>query len=237
MFNFVGFATLILLGISFFHYVLLLWDCGWQVKACCCVITKAPHWWYGCVLLHGPLAVGLGSFIWMLILGKRNETGRVRYAICGFLLIGIAVGYVSAYNWGELNGSEEPSATIRNMALAVTAILGSIFLVWNIRITDRQTRAKERQARAGEQWDRTDSSKVSADRYAAASRMLTDDYLLARIAGIQLLARLSNDDKNYRTMVETLLTHFVESRRSPELLNADSVEAAMVLRRLRNARP
>ena len=158
--KFIVLVTSVLFGISLFHWVLLLSDCGWALKACCCVITKAPHWWYGCILLHGALVVGFGTFLWMLCLQKRNETGRVRFAICGFLLIGIAVGYVSAYNWGELNGSEEPSATIRNMALAVTAILGSIFLVWNIRITDRQTRATEMQARASEQSDRTDLSLI-----------------------------------------------------------------------------
>ena len=103
---------------------------------------------------------------------------------------------------------------MRNIGLAVTAILASIFVVWQTRISGGQAK--------------TDRTKSSADRYREASVMLADNNLVVRIAGVQLLEELSRDDKCYRSNTASLLNHFADGRGNiksdyPDVLMARSV--------------
>lgn len=211
-------AALGLLAISALHYWLLGQDCGWLAKGCYLVINGSVPEWYERILMHGPMGLFLLTMLWMWCLREQKKEWRVRYAVGGFLLIGISVGYVSAYHWDGLNGSEATSATIRNIGLAVAAILASIFIVWQNRIAGRQAR--------------TAGLKSSADRYRTASVMLSDGNLVVRVSGIQLLGRLSEDDKSYRSMVETLLNRFVRERTLGGFLGTDVVHAQKVIGQL-----
>ena len=92
-------ATAGLLLISAVHYAFLVHDCAWWTEGCEFAINDAAHSLYESFLLHGPIWFGALVFMWMLYLQKIGEEYRVQYAIGGFLLIGISVGYVSAYNW------------------------------------------------------------------------------------------------------------------------------------------
>ena len=161
-FDFIVLAALGLLIVSVIHWVLLNVEGGWCVRDCYFAINNKVDWGYKFALLHGPLLLNVLALVWMQCLRVTSSEERVRYAVGGFLLIGIAVGYVSAYHWVGLGGLEDPSATIRNIALAVTAMLGSIFIVWQSRIAGKQARATARQVRAIEK------QAVAAERQARA---------------------------------------------------------------------
>ena len=122
LFNFLIFAALVLLLIAGIHWVLLSVDSSWCAPDCNFAINNDAAWGYKFSLLHGPLLISLGVFIWMLHLRNRGEEYRVSYAICGLLLIGIAVGYISAYHWDGLNGSEAPQRYHKKISLSLLRV-------------------------------------------------------------------------------------------------------------------
>ena len=232
--EFLTVAALGLSAIALVHYGLLGSVCGGLAQRCYFVINPTAPGWYGFLLLHGPILLHLGVHNWMLHLQTARDESRVRYAVGGFLLIGIAAGYASAYNWEGLNGSAAPSATIRNIALAITPILASIFIVWQHRIAGMQARAAGKQADLAGSQSRTAQSASAADRYRAASMMLADEISIVRVSGVHLLERIGHDQPTYQVMILTLLHHFVDETSDSRPTNLDIVEAQRVIRLFEN---
>ena len=140
----------------------------------------------------------------------RNEDWRIRYATGVILLFVLSTAYVTAYLWDGVNGTGSPSATIRDVGLAVAAVLTLLFVIWRERIAS----------------NRADDSLAAsrADRFEKGVKLLASQSSFERIGGISLIRELGGErgssggrQRRYREASLILLSEWAEHRQGREL--------------------
>lgn len=148
-----------------------------------------PH--EGMLVLCGSV-VALVVTIW---LGReksaRGSLPRLRHAIGMLTIFGLVVLSWSMYSWTWLsNEGESNSATLRNIGLAVAAVLTLIFVIWRERIASNQSSIAR--------------GMLALEQYQRGSDMLTSESEAVRIGGVGLLEKLGNQEE-YRDLCLQLL--------------------------------
>ena len=87
-----------------------------------------------------PLFVGMLATLWLFFeKWCYGSLGRMRHVIAILILTGVAVLSWTTYAWMWLsNGNESNSATIRDIGLAIAAVLTLVFVIWRERIASSQ---------------------------------------------------------------------------------------------------
>ena len=130
----------------------------------------------------------------------------MRYAALALALGVLSVSFVTAYLWDGLNVTGSPSSTIRDVGIAVAAVLTLLFVIWRERIASN---------RAG------DSLAASmADRFQNGVKMLASENSFERIGGIDVIRQLGGErsssgghQRTYREASLILLREWVDYRR------------------------
>ena len=185
----------------------LLWCQCRQGQWTCIAGLFAEHSAYRELLLAGAGLIATATALLLCFLRRRGETWRMRYAIGWLVLIGAAIASVAAYHWQWLQGDDSPSATIRNIGLAVAAVLTLVFVIWRERIASNQAS--------------NEFAASLADRYREASEMIASNDRVRRIAGIRLIRELGMNmglpreiRRHYRFMCLDLLNRYKATRRT-----------------------
>ena len=117
--------------------------------------------------------------------------------LTAIVLSGLGI-YLAVDNWCWLtaNGTESPSATIRNAALVIAAPVTLLLAVWRSHVAHRQAGLAQR--------------GLHDERYRTAVGMLQDEQLFARLGAIDILAQLArNYPADFHLRVARLLAAFV----------------------------
>ncbi len=201
------------------HWALLGLQCGFYAHKCTFVLKEDAHILYENAAQHGPLALGIFASWALIYWHKTGETWRMRYSIGMLALIVVSVVYMSAFLWDGLQGAgESPSTTIRNIGIAIAAVLTLIFVIWRGRIA-----AGSNQIARNQSLD---------ERYQQASMMLANDNMVVRIAGISLIEQIYSASERYHAMCRRLLSSFVRNATSGQ---GEDIRMAMAtLRRWRS---
>lgn len=180
------------------HWFLIVRLCGWDGTGCDYALSEHVGSVYRSGLQHGALVASIVGGVVLCYLQGSDQQWRMRYAIAGIAQIVIAAGYITAYNWDGLNGSESPSDTIRNVGLGIAAVLTLIFVIWRERIASNVAADK--------------LSDSLAERYQNGARMMASGNTIERIAGISLIEELGRGNPRYRAMCLGLLNQWLSYR-------------------------
>ena len=151
----------------------------------------------------------------------------MRYAAGAIVLTVMSAGYVAAYLWDGLNVTGNPSATIRDVGLAVAAVLTLLFVIWRERIAS----------------NRADDSLAAsmADRFQNGVKMLASQSSFERIGGICIIRELGGErgssggrQPRYREASLNLLREWVNYRRSRGLNSNEDRIAQEAIQHLEN---
>ena len=223
-----------LFAIGTAHLVLLIVHCSQCEWVCMDGLFKGVTVLYRWALLICPMVLALLAALWLWSQRAEDDWNRVRHAIAFLGLLAVAVSYTSAFHWDWLNGSEAPSATVRNVGIAIAAILTLIFVVWRERIASARNviekctaSSRDRIAKAKNDIER---HTASSNGYQRATEMLTNTSLMIRIGGIRLLQELGRHDPEYRGLCIQLLTDF-ENRFSTRAVRPSPARADLVAAR------
>ncbi len=124
--------------------------------------------------------------------------------LAAVILSGLGI-YLAGDNWCWLtgNGTESPSATVRNAALVIAAPVTLILAVWRSCVAQRQADVAQRQADVAQR-------SLHDERYRTAVRMLKDEQLFVRLGAIDILVRLARSyPADFHLRVARLLAAFV----------------------------
>ena len=138
------------------------------------------------------------------------------------LVLGVA-GSVSITYWGWLTDGESGSTTMRNVVLAVVALVALPLAIWRSVVAEKQVYTTQRQyetARLG----------LLNERYQRAADMLGSKVLSVRLGGIYALQRLGEEyPDQYQSLMVELFCAFarhptVETHGKPNSLNSNAEE-------------
>ena len=131
----------------------------------------------------------------------------VRFTFYPVLFLLIAAALVVTY-WSQLSNLESESATIRNFAIVLFAIIGLGLAIWRGAVADKQAE--------------TAQQSLLNERYQKGAEMLGSNLLSVRLGGIYALKFLAQEHpKRYHVLIMQLLCGFV--RHPPEQTNQPSV--------------
>ena len=134
---------------------------------------------------------------------------------------------ISIMYWDWLSVRESNGSTIRNIVLAVAALLALPLAIWRSTVADRQAKTAQRQSE-------TVQRGLLNERYQKGAEMLGSTVLPVRLGGIYALARLAREHPgDYHTQIMSLLCAFVRNppgvgkeKQDPKKLRED-VQAVM----------
>ena len=112
--------------------------------------------------------------------------------------LGILGIYITVDNWCWLtgDGTESPSATVRNAALVIAAPVTLLLAVWRSYVAHRQAEVAQR--------------SLHDERYRMAVRMLENEQLFVRLGAIDVLVQLARSyPEDFHLRVARLLAAFV----------------------------
>ena len=139
----------------------------------------------------------------------KNAWGRFTYYPVLFL---VAAAALALLYWDQLSDLESESATIRNFAIVLFAVVGLGLAIWRGAVLDRQA-------------DTAQQSLLN-ERYQKGAEMLGSDLLSVRLGGIYALKFLAREHpKQYHVLIMQLLCGFV--RYPPEEKNKLPTSALM----------
>lgn len=117
------------------------------------------------------------------------------------LVLGVA-SWISVKHWVWFSDGEPVSSVIRNLILAVAAVVALPLAIWRSIVAERQANTAQR--------------SLLNDRYQKGAEMLGSEVLSVRLGGIYALLRLAQDHpKQHHIQVIELLCAFV--RNPPEI--------------------
>lgn len=204
--GFLGFANWSIFAVVVAHWILIVCKCGWSLKNCDFALSESIF--YELLIFYGA---GLSSLVILGILEilRRRcppETWRMRYAASALALGAMGVSFVTAYLWDGLNVTGPPSATIRDVGLAVAAVLTLFFVIWRERIAS----------------NRADDSLAASrsELFQNGVKMLASENSFERIGGINVIRQLGEErgssggrQQSYRESSLILLREWVDYRR------------------------
>ena len=205
-------SVLSLIAIALPHLVLVIGRCDWLSEQCCYVLGQDAPQWYRAALLHGPWMVSLPLIVLIDHFREKREAWRMRYAICWMVLFGITFGYMAAYHWGGLQGSQSHGETLGAIGLATVGPASLLFVIWRGRLQGQANQIARKSA-----W---------AERYQQASVMLASNDVVVRLAGIDLIGELDRADDRHRRMSKALLRAFL---RNPRFGRGEDTHAAVAM--------
>ena len=169
------------------HWALIVGRCGWTGDGCSNVFSvgNSTSDIYISIVQNGPMVASVVGLLFLWKLHRKGENWRMRFAIAVVAQIVVAAGYITAHNWIGLNGSAAPTETIRNVGLAIAAVLTLFFVVWRERIASNQMEVN--------------LSSSLAERFQHGARLLTSGNEIERIAGIHAIRELAIDSMSART--------------------------------------
>ena len=123
----------------------------------------------------------------------RVVRGNLAVILPATIAIAAAVGLCWAF-WGWLQTAEESnSATLRNVALIATAVIGLPLALWRSLVAQRQANAAQRQADTAQRQADTAQRGLLNERYQRGAEMLGSIVLSARLGGIYALENLARE--------------------------------------------
>ena len=203
-FGFLGFVNWILFVVVVAHWFLIGIKCRWGLGNCDFALTDSAT--YESVVFYGGLAFSGLVLVFLENQRHQQKNWRMRYAASALALGIMCVSFVTAYLWDDLNVTGSPSATIRDVGLAVAAVLTLFFVIWRERIAS----------------NRADDSLAAsrADRFQNGARMLASQSSFDRIGGIAVIRELGQErgssggrQRRYREASLILLREWAEYRR------------------------
>ena len=137
---------------------------------------------------------------------------------CRFVTVVLALLAISTVSiglahhfWDVLSNGESPSATLRNLSLALGVPIGIVLALWRSTIANRQASAAHKQVATGLEQTRLAQESLLTDRFQRAAEMLGHKSPVVRIGGVQALTLLSGQHMDaYYHPVWQLLTTFAE---------------------------
>ena len=137
---------------------------------------------------------------------------------CRFVTVVLALLAISTVSiglahhfWDVLSNGESPSATLRNLSLALGVPIGIVLALWRSTIANRQASAAHKQVATGLEQTRLAQESLLTDRFQRAAEMLGHKSAVVRIGGVQALTLLAGQHMDaYYHPVWQLLTTFVE---------------------------
>ena len=152
-----------------------------------------------CALKWDAFYISLPLAMWLAWeKSVRGSLSRIRHAIVILALIGVVIASASAASWEWLNNdADSNSESVQHIALGIAAVLTLIFVIWRERIA---------------------SGKASFERYTSGVRMLGDETMTIRLAGIGIIVEACQNPI-YRDQGRRVLETFVSEA------NSDSVDA------------
>ena len=131
-----------------------------------------------------------------------------------FSLMVVCAVWITFPEW--LVGGESGSETIRNLVLAIVALIALPVAIWRSVVAERQANAAQRQsvtARRG-LWN---------ERYQKGAEMLGSSVLSVRLGGIYALERLArNHSRGYHIQIMQLFSAFVRNPTKDEFAGAEN---------------
>ena len=126
------------------------------------------------------------------------------------LVLGVA-SWVSVKHWVWFSDDEPVSSVIRNLVLAVAAVVGLPLAIWRSMVAERQAD--------------TAQQGLLNERYQKGAEMLGDEVLAVRLGGIYALLRLAESHpRQYYIQVIELLCAFARSPTEKLPLTASSLQ-------------
>ena len=225
--GFLGLVNWVLFAFVFLHWVLIMSKCVISETTCDFVLTEGNL--YGNFLLYIGLFSSIAVLIKLECWRRRNDEWRMRYAAGVIALTVISAGYFTAYFWDGLNGGASPSTTIRDMGLAVAAVLTLLFVIWRERIASNQAEVKLSDSLAG--------------RFQNGVQMLSSNDPVERIAGISAIRELGRESSSpgyrnceYYSMSLNLLCELQRYRNSSGSSETDESSLQEAIRYLKKRR-
>ena len=130
-------------------------------------------------------------------------TGRVIALVAVILGVGVCV----VLGWGWLRsggGTESNGETLRNVILAVGAMVAIVLAIWRSIVAERQAAAAQQQAVAAQR-------TLTRDRFHKGVEMIGSSVLSVRLGGIYALDDLAEEYQWYHVQVMRVLCAFVRN--------------------------
>ena len=123
--------------------------------------------------------------VWLWCERKRETLTRMRHAIGCLFLIGGIVASWSIYAWPWLSGPNKPnSEIIRDIGLAVAAVLTLVFVIWRERIASEDAGTKR--------------LSVALQNFRRAAQLLECKSAVNKIVGIRMIREIGAKMDEYR---------------------------------------
>ena len=150
--------------------------------------------WIAGIALLAILSIGGLVYLWSWLPDELSTSSKISYVWC----------------W--LSGDDSPSATIRNLVLALAALVALPFAIWRSYTAYKQADAAQNQAAAAQEQLTLAELDSLDSRYQKGSDMLGSGNISTRIGGVYTLKRLAENHPNqFHIQVMELLCAFVRN--------------------------
>ena len=127
----------------------------------------------------------------------------VMLGLLAVAMLAMAVLFLAAHSTDETLVPDTATASLRNLFLAVVAIIGVPLAIWRSAVAKQQADASDRQAETAER-------RLKNELYEKGAQMLGADVPSVRLGGIYSLKGLANENpEDYQDQVMELLSAFV----------------------------
>ena len=132
------------------------------------------------------------------------------------LLIVASVLWIMFPEW--LVDRESGSATIRNLVLAIAALIALPLAIWRSIVAERQATAAQKQSLTAQEQSKTARRGLLNERYQKGAEMLGSPILSVRLGGVYALERLAkNHCRGYHIQIMQLFSAFVRNATADEV--------------------
>ena len=220
--GFFGLSICSILLVTAGHVALTILEYGGCAMLSERVLDSELSQWYAFVLLHGPWVAYLPIVGLLVYLRATRQAWRMRFAICWLILFGITFGYVCAYHWASLGGSDSPAETLGNIGLAALGPATLLFVIWRGRLQGQANQIARNQS--------------LPERYQRAAQLLRNDDPLVSAGGVHVIEQIGSEFRDYRQLCIERLTKYADQHDNAEAKKGDVATARAAVKRLEERR-
>ena len=118
------------------------------------------------------------------------------FGIIALVVVIPAAGFGLAWwrwDWLQSGGAESNGETLRNVSLALGALVALVFALWRIKVEERQSDAAQRQADTAQRQADMSQRSLTHERFQKGVEMIGNPVLAVRIQGIHALDHLAQE--------------------------------------------